>query len=187
MISDDDIIPKHKTVSSEWEKKEVIRKAYDRARAVILLRLISILEQHTGDNVWVASTDLFGTQPPSQLWTKPNYLAVHGATSFAKDGPGNMPNIHGTATQLFLEKQEEQRMDQSSLGKTKTRKDLSNKCLLRHEFSPGNYWFTVCKLRRRHQKEISKLPSPSSSPQPPSSSAVLDGLVRSAIVNHVDK
>jgi len=187
MVSDDVIIPEHKTVSSQWEKNEVIRKAHDRARVLVLPRLINILEQHTGDNVWVASADLFGTQSSLELWTKPDYLAVHDATSFAKDDPDNMPDIHGTATQLFLEKQEEQRMGQSSLGKTKTRKDLPKKCLLRHERSPEKYWFMVCKLRRRHQKEIAKLPSLSSSTQPPSSSAVLDELVRSAIFKHGDK
>jgi hypothetical protein len=189
MIFDDAIIPEHNRVSSEWEKNEVIQKAYDRARDAILPRLMDLLEKHAGDGVWVASTDLFhNTQPLLELWTKPDYLAVHRATPVsAKDNnsDNNNNNIHGTTTQLFIEKQQEQSQTGSSAtAKKNLRKGLPDKCLLRHDFSVGCHRFMVCKLRRRHQKEIAKHPSLSSlsSQQTPSPSAILDGLARSAVL-----
>lgn len=185
-------MPEHNRVSSEWEKKEVIRKAYDGARAAILPRLIHLLEEHVGDTVWVASTDLFRTPSDAELWTKPDYLAVHNATSASsnKDSDNNTAGCQEatTTTQFFLARQQQEPRvgGSASTAKAKLWKGLPDKCLLRHEFSPGCHWFRVCKLRRRHQKEIAKHPSLSlatsrSSPHPPSSSAVLDELASSAV------
>lgn len=181
---DDVIIPEHNMVSSEWEKNEIIRSAYDRARALIIPVLIDLMEKCVGDSVWIASTDLFLARPRSELWTKSEYVADHGAND---ESDANGTNIQGTSTQLFLGTQRGQMDDIiSANGKKKLPKGFPDKCLLRHEFSEGIHWFMVCKLRRRHQKEIVKLPSLSSqlSSKPPSSSAVLDALTRSAVLKH---
>ena len=197
IMFDDDIIPEHNRVSSEWEKNEVIRKAYDRARAAILPRLMDLLEKHAGDGIWMASTDLFqNTQHLLELWTKPDYLAVHRATPSAKDNDfdNNITSIHGTTTLLFIDKQQEppRTGNSSAAAKKNSRKGLPDKCLLRHEFSVGCHWFMVCKLRRRHQKEIAKHPylslsSASSPSHAPSPSAVLDELARSAVLKHYNE
>jgi hypothetical protein len=192
---DDVIIPEHNRVSSEWEKNEVIRKAYDRALEAILPRLMHLLEIEVGDGVWVASTDLFHSiqHPLSELWIKPNYLAVHSATPSAKDNDSNsnsnsnITSIHGTITQLFVEKQQAPPRTGSSFhaAKKNLRKGLPNKCLLRHEFSVGCHWFMVCKLRRRHQKEIAKHPPLSSSLS--LASSILDGLAKSAVLKYYNE
>ena len=81
----------------------------------------------------------------------------------------------------------------SSNGGT-SRTTSGKKCLLRHKFSTnGNeacsYHYRVCKLLRRHQKEIAKssckpknsIPCSSSSSSPPPSSVFLKGSVGSAV------
>ncbi len=193
MTIDDTIIPEHNMVSSDWEKKEVIRSAYGIARAKIIPRLIDILEEHVGDSVWVASTDLFPSLSTPELWDKPDYVAVHEATSSKKrsdDSDNNAIDVQGTSTQLFLSRQETQIDYVGTSGKTKIPKGFPDKCLLRHEFSKESDWLMVCKLRRRHQKEIAKhlsFLSPSSSSKPALSLSILDGLARSAVLKHYNQ
>jgi len=212
MIFDDEIIPEHNLVSSEWEKNERIRVSYHRARFAIIPKLIDLLETHFGDRVWVASNDIFHTPIPSELWSRPEYRMTHAASS-SSSGSGSSANkinndddsgnnnisssgMHGTTTEFFLEKQQQGFTKRSSCSgsKTKTKakpkKGLSDKCLLRHEFSTGCFSFMVCKLQRRHQKEIAKHPprgSSSSLSQPTASSAVLEGLARSAVLKQYTK
>ncbi len=188
------ILPVHNMVSSEWEKKEVIRSAYDVARVKVVPQVIDILQKHFGDNVWVASTHIFHSQTTvSELWAKPDYLAVHDATlsSGEIDDPNSNANsINGTSTQLFLGRKEKQITCIDAGGKTKIPKGFPDKCLLRHEFSKGSNWLMVCKLRRRHQKEIAKHPfflSTSSPSKPAESLPILDELTRSAVNKYANE
>jgi len=191
MTVDDTIIPEHNMVSSEWEKKQVIRSAYDVARVKAIPQLIDVLQKHFADNVWVAATHIFHSQSKiSQLWAKPDYLAVHDATlSFSKidDPKGNANTLNSASTQLFLGRKEKQIDCIGAVGKNKIPKGFPDKCLLRHEFSKGSDWLMVCKLRRRHQKEIAKHPSflsPLSPSKPAESLPILDELTRSAIIKY---
>lgn len=193
MTIDDTIIPEHNMVSSEWEKKEVIRSAHDIARARIIPRLIDILEERVGDSVWVASTDILCSPSALELWDKPDYVTVHDAPSSKNnvgDSGSNSISVQGTSTKLYLIRQEKQIDNIAISGKGKIPKGFPDKCLLRHEFSKGSDYIMVCKLRRRHQKEIAKHPSflsPSSSSNPALSLSILDGLARSAVLKHYNQ
>ena len=197
---DDTIIPVHNMVSSEWEKNAVIRSAYDHAREVIIPQLICLLEKYVGDGVWVVSTNLFfHNEHINELWTKPDYVTVHDAPSPVTANDESdfnlLANLQGTAssTQLYLgkgKKRIQNNISSAATRKQKLQKGAPEKCLLRHEFSKGAHWFMVYKLRRRHQKEITKqqLSSVSSSSSlssnnnAPLPSAVLDALTRSALL-----
>jgi len=181
------LLPEHNAVSSEWEKDELIGKAYDNARIIMVPNLIDLIETNFSIGLWVESTDLFRSPLPPELWNKQDFLAVNGFS----DDPDNTI-CDDTAIQLFFLRQHQQ---STAIGNNRFRKKSQrlDKCLLRHEFSKGCYWFAVCKLRRRHQKEIEKILSQSSSlslrqrQQSSPSSTVLQGLARTAVLKHSNK
>ena len=112
----------------------------------------------------------------------------------------NNNNIKGTTTEVYLgghQKLVSSTNKTKKTKKSKSKKKSPDKCLLRHKFSNGFYHYRVCKLPRRHQKEIAKrllfwntacsssrAQDNDNNPLPllSSSSAFLEGFTRSAVL-----